>query len=48
MIYDVTTPQFQQFLRSTARRQEAQGPKKGGAGGKAIAHKAGGAASTGL
>ena len=49
MIYDVNSPQFQQFLRTAGRRRDdfkAKGPK--GPAGHQIAHKPGGAASTGL
>jgi hypothetical protein len=50
MIYDVNSPQFQQFMRATTRRREDL-PRRGaapGKGGKAATGKPGGAASTGL
>lgn len=49
MIYDVSSPQFQQFLRSSGRRREDYGDRRnGGAAGKAFTVKPSGAASTGL
>lgn len=48
MIYDVNSPQFQQFLRAAAKRQTDPQSKKGKAGGKSMTHKPAGAASTGL
>ena len=47
MIYDVASPQFQQFLKAARRREDVQA-KKGAKGGKSMAHKPAGAASTGL
>lgn len=47
MIYDVNSPQFQQFLRAHARRRDDV--QRGGAkGGKIMTHKPAGASSTGL
>ena len=49
MIYDVTSPQFQQFLRSSGRRREDYGEhKSAGGAGKGAVSKPAGAASTGL
>lgn len=48
MIYDVTSPTFQQFLRSSGRRREDYQGKAQGASGKAPVAKPSGAASTGL
>ena len=49
MIYDVNSPQYQQFLAKSRKRE---GPSKAAGGrkqeGKQQTHKAGGAASTGL
>lgn len=49
MIYDVNSPQFQQFLRSSGRRKEGfdRSGQKAATKGAAIAKPAG-AASTGL
>jgi hypothetical protein len=48
MIYDVSSPQFQQFLRSSGRKREDYGERKAGGGAKAFVTKPSGAASTGL
>jgi hypothetical protein len=48
MIYDVNSPQFQQFLRSSGRRREDYKQHQSSGASKQIAHKPGGAASTGL
>ncbi len=48
MIYDTSSPQFQQFLRSSGRRREDYDARKGAAGGKAPVAKPAGASSTGL
>ncbi|RHW69740.1 hypothetical protein DPX39_100097400 [Trypanosoma brucei equiperdum] len=49
MIYDITTPQYQQFLRSCGRRREdyVKGSSTGFSGNKQTTKPAG-AASTGL
>lgn len=50
MIYDVNSPQFQQFLRATTRRREelARRVNAAAGGGKSKVSKPSGAASTGL
>ena len=50
MIYDVNSPQFQQFLRSSGRRKEgfARGAGNQAAQGNKQVAKPAGAASTGL
>ncbi|CUG87123.1 Hypothetical protein, putative [Bodo saltans] len=48
MIYDVSSPQFQQFLRSSGRKREDYGERKAGGGAKTFVSKPSGAASTGL
>ena len=47
MIYDVSSPQFQQFLR-TARRREDYAKAKAQGTNKTLISKPGGASSTGL
>eukprot|EP00331_Platyophrya_macrostoma_P002669 CAMPEP_0176424226 /NCGR_PEP_ID=MMETSP0127-20121128/10722_1 /TAXON_ID=938130 /ORGANISM="Platyophrya macrostoma, Strain WH" /LENGTH=48 /DNA_ID= /DNA_START= /DNA_END= /DNA_ORIENTATION= len=48
MIYDVSSPQFQQFLRSSGRRREDYAERKAAGGAKGFVAKPAGAASTGL
>lgn len=48
MIYDVSSPQFQQFLRTSNRRTDAPKGNKSSGGGKVKVSKPAGAASTGL
>lgn len=48
MIYDVNSPQFQQFLRSSGRRREDFQDKKKGREAVKEAVKPGGGTSTGL
>ena len=49
MIYDVTSAQYQQFLRSSGRRREDYNERRAmGAGAKNFISKPAGAASTGL
>lgn len=47
MIYDVSSKQFQQFLKSSGRRREGFAPSKM-SGGKTQTQRPAGAASTGL
>ena len=48
MIYDVTSPQYQQFLRSSGRRREDYGQRKDAGTTNKHTAKPAGAASTGL
>lgn len=48
MIYDVSSPQYQQFLRSSGRRREDYNERRAAASAKNFVSKPGGAASTGL
>jgi hypothetical protein len=48
MIYDVNSPQYQAFLRASRRREEGAYQNTTKQAGKQLAHKSGGAASTGL
>ena len=48
MIYDVNSPQYQQFLRSSGRKRDDFSKKKSSGTGTQQVHKPGGAASTGL
>ena len=49
MIYDVSSPQFRQFLRATAHRRENEAPRNRNAGSsKSRVSKPSGASSTGL
>lgn len=48
MIYDVNSPQYQQFLRAANRRRDDFKQKQAKGNTVQIAHRPGGAASTGL